>query len=118
VIALLRESRTEPVVTICFYDDFPSQHLVVSAGVWPETVELAAAGATEVAAEIELEHWWEALTDRQRCDLGMRALRANPAGSSEIQWSPAVFAANGIGHEHDAEQLVRAGAQLRLVPAT
>ncbi|MGW4528314.1 hypothetical protein [Amycolatopsis sp. NPDC004378] len=114
VIALLRESATEPVVT-SFYNDFPNQHLVVSAGVWPKNADLAA--ASDVAAEVELERRWEALSDRQRWDLGMGALRANPAGAGEIQWSPAVFAANGIAHEHDAEQLVRAGAQLRLVPA-
>lgn len=116
VIALLRESSSEPVVT-SFYNDFPSQHLVVSSGVWSEIAELATAAETDAAAEIELEGRWNDLTDAQRWDLGIRALRATPAGAGEIQWSPAMFATNGIAHEHDAEQLVRTAARLRLVPA-
>jgi hypothetical protein len=112
-ISLLRQSSAAPVVT-SFYGDFPNVEGIINAGVWPEA---GTGGASLSDADLSArEELWDGLTDDQRWELGMAALRARPADAGELRWSPDVFASQGIEHGHDAEELVRRGLQLRLVP--
>ncbi|WP_394622450.1 hypothetical protein JNUCC0626_49830 (plasmid) [Lentzea sp. JNUCC 0626] len=116
VIDLLRERDDKPVVT-SFYNDFPDRQRVVKAGIWPEAAAVPADAETDLDAELAVEHAWDELGDARRWELGMRVLRAAPADAGELRWAPEVFAEQGIAHERHAEELVRSGARLRLVPA-
>ena len=113
VIELLRQSSAAPVVT-SFYGDFPNVEGIINAGVWPE----GGTGGTSLSdADLSArEELWDALTDDQRWEQGMAALRAWAADAGELRWSPDVFARMGIEHDHNAEELVRSGVELRLIP--
>ena len=112
VIELLRQSSAAPVVT-SFYGDFPNVQEIINSGVWPEAGTGGSLSDADLSAREQL---WDGLTDDQRWELGMAALRARPADAGELRWSPDVFARMGIEHDHNAEELVRRGLELRLVP--
>jgi hypothetical protein len=80
VIALLRESGAAPVVT-SVYNDFPSQHLVVSSRVWPEDTELAAAVLSGRGSSKDPRFHWSSPSRTCRCQqCGGEVPRCGSAG--------------------------------------